>query len=286
MDINLIRTFLELNRTRHFGQAAENLCITQSAVSARIRLLEETVGVALFTRQRNNIDLTPAGIKFLHYADAILTIWSRACQEIAIEDPAQSVLSIGGAPSLWDIFLQDWLNNVTTLLPNLNVNAEVHHAETLFRKLLDRTLDMIVGFDYLQTAEIETVELKAINFILVSTDGDASVQQAVNENYVYVDWGTFFGIKHAQSFPNLKPPRLRVQLGRLALNYILQRGGSAYLPEIMVKEGLAKKRLFAISDAPIISRMTYAGYLAAAETREVIEESLASLKAELHRQSS
>ena len=223
-----------------------------------------------------------AGTKFLHYADVILTTWSRACQEIAVEDPTQSVLSIGGTPSLWDIFLQGWLNDVTNLLPNLNINAEVHHSEVLFRKLLDRTLDIIVGFDSLQTAEIEIIELKPINFILVSTAKEDSVEKVINEDYVYVDWGTFFGIKHAQSFPNLKPPRLRVQLGRLALNYILQCGGSAYLPEYMIQAELLENRLFAIADAPVISRMTYAAYLAASETKNLIVEVIDSLKAELN----
>jgi len=37
VDIELLKTFLEVNRTRHFGKAAEHLFLTQSAVSARIR---------------------------------------------------------------------------------------------------------------------------------------------------------------------------------------------------------------------------------------------------------
>ena len=60
MDIQLLRTFLELDRTRHFGKAAEILSVTQSAVSARIRLLEETLGVPLFIRRRNEIQ---AGVR-------------------------------------------------------------------------------------------------------------------------------------------------------------------------------------------------------------------------------
>jgi DNA-binding transcriptional LysR family regulator len=65
MDIDLLKTFLEVYRTRHFGRTAENLYLTQSAVSARIRLLEETLGVPLFTRTRNDIQLTPAGTRLL-----------------------------------------------------------------------------------------------------------------------------------------------------------------------------------------------------------------------------
>ena len=61
MDIELLRTFLAVVRTRHFGRAADELCVTQSAVSARIRQLEKTLGKPLFSRIRNNIQLTPEG---------------------------------------------------------------------------------------------------------------------------------------------------------------------------------------------------------------------------------
>ncbi|MGB1090783.1 MAG: LysR family transcriptional regulator, partial [Oceanobacter sp.] len=37
MDTELLKTFLEVSRTRHFGRAAENLFLTQSAVSFRVR---------------------------------------------------------------------------------------------------------------------------------------------------------------------------------------------------------------------------------------------------------
>lgn len=57
MDTELLKTFLEVSRTRHFGRAAEALYLTQSAVSFRIRQLENQLGVNLFTRHRNNIRL-------------------------------------------------------------------------------------------------------------------------------------------------------------------------------------------------------------------------------------
>ena len=40
MDIDLLKTFLEVNKTRHFGRAADNLYLTPAAVSARVRQLE------------------------------------------------------------------------------------------------------------------------------------------------------------------------------------------------------------------------------------------------------
>ena len=279
MDINLIRTFLEINRTRHFGRAAENLCITQSAVSARLRQLEEIIGVALFTRQRNNIELTPAGTKFLVYADTLLNTWRRAVQDVAETGPEQDVISIGGTPSLWDIFLQDWLGEITESMPSLCVNAEVHHSEILFRKLLDRTLDVIVSFEALYSSEVSVRELRPVELLLVSTEEGMKPDTAVLDGYVYVDWGTFFAMQHAQNFLDIPSPRLRVQTGRLALDHILQRGGSAYLPQTMIQDLLAQKKLFAVADAPAIKRMTYASYLPSVEKGELIEAAIAELLA-------
>lgn len=61
MDTELLKTFLEVSRTRHFGRAAESLYLTQSAVSFRIRQLENQLGANLFTRHRNNIRLPASG---------------------------------------------------------------------------------------------------------------------------------------------------------------------------------------------------------------------------------
>ena len=112
MDIDLLKTFLEVHRTRHFGKAAENLYLSQSAISARIRLLEDQVGAALFTRDRNDIRLTPIGRKLLSHAESIVTAWNRARHEVSLGGDAEQSLVIGGTPSLWDILLQDWLHRI------------------------------------------------------------------------------------------------------------------------------------------------------------------------------
>lgn len=78
MDTELLKTFPEVSRTRHFGRAAEALYLTQSAVSFRIRQLENQLGVNLFTRHRNNIRLTTAGEKLLPYAETLMNTWQAA----------------------------------------------------------------------------------------------------------------------------------------------------------------------------------------------------------------
>ena len=278
MDIGILKTFLEVYRTRHFGQAAENLFLTQSAVSARIRLLEQTVGVPIFTRNRNNIELTPAGQKLLKHAETILTTWNRARQEMAIEDSSQIPLAVGGVPSMWDILLQNWLNDLLSYNQNLSVHAEVHGSEVLIKRLVDGLLDVVFMFESLQMPEIMVEEICPIQLIMVSSREDITASQAVAENYVFVDWGTSFSITHAQHFPDIAPPKLHVQLGRLAKSFLMNCGGSAYLAEAMVQEELKNKQLFIVKDAPIIKRMAYAAFSPKSDQREIIENTLVSLR--------
>ena len=276
MDIGILKTFLEVNRTRHFGRAAENLFLTQSAVSARIRLLEQTIGAELFTRSRNNIDLTPTGHKLLKHAETITNTWNRARQEIAMEDPNQISLAVGGVSSLWDIMLQTWLDKQLEKHPTLSANAEVHGQDVLVRKLIDGALDLIFLFETTQMPEVMVEDVGQISLIMVSSEKYSSAEDAI-KNYVLVDWGTSFSIAHAQHFPDLPPPKLRVQVGRLAYNHILDSGGAAYLAESMVSEDLANHKLYKVDNAPVIKRTAYAAFLPSSDKKDLISSAISDL---------
>ena len=96
MSSDLLRTFLEVAKTRHFCHAAENLYLTQLAVSSRIKQLESGIGVPVFTRQRNNILLTTAGEPLLPHAENLLASWQLAVQEVGIPAKKNAQFSIGG----------------------------------------------------------------------------------------------------------------------------------------------------------------------------------------------
>src|SRR3989304_3065176 len=121
MDINILKTFLEVHRTCHFGNAAENLFVTQATVSVRIRQLEDELGVQLFHRDRNNIQLTPAGHKFLRHAESILNVWNRARLDIHTRDEGKIPLVIGALANLWDSSLVSLLKDIKTQFPDIAI---------------------------------------------------------------------------------------------------------------------------------------------------------------------
>lgn len=279
MDIDLLRTFLEVNRTRHFGRAADNLFLTQSAISARIRLLEETVGTPLFTRTRNDIQLTPAGSRLVKYAESIVNTWNRARQEAGLGEANVSSLAIGGIASLWDILLQQWAHALYHHMPGVVLQAETHGQDTLIHKLRDGALDVGFMFEPTQIAELQSREVAQTHLIMVASRPGLSARAAIGDGYVMVDWGTSFAIAHARHFPDMPSPRVRVGLGRMALAFLLENGGATYLAEPMVAEYLNDGRLFAVADAPVIDRQVYAVWAMTSDRRTLLEQALKFLPA-------
>jgi DNA-binding transcriptional LysR family regulator len=270
MDVGLLNAFLEVHRLRHFGHAAKNLFISQSAISARIKQLEDELGVRLFTRDRNNIELTPAGRKFLFYAENILNTWNRAKQDIAIPEGVDLLLSVAAVASIWDIFLGSWLNWVHKNNSTIALQASVMPSDSLMRSLLDDTLDMGFVFDPPKTPRLMVRELMPVPLILVSSEPGMTAAEAVSNNYVFVDWGTSFGMIHAQQYPDLPPPVLRAGVGRLALGFIEECGGSAYLPEAMVSDCI-NVSLYRVDDAPVINKDAYVVYSQTSVKKDTIE---------------
>ncbi|MFW2373606.1 MAG: LysR family transcriptional regulator [Gammaproteobacteria bacterium] len=273
MDIGLLKAFIEVHRTRHFGNAAKNLFISQSAISARIRQLENELGIRLFTRDRNNIELTPAGKKFLNYAENLLNTWYRARQDIAIPEGMSTLLSIAAVPSIWDIFLENWLHWVHLNDKPLVLQVDVTDSDTLLRRLLEGSLDLAFVFDPPKTPELLIKELSPVPLIMVSSNQGLDASEAISENYVYVDWGTSFGMLHARQYPDLPPPVLRAAIGRIAQGFIMKCGGSAYLPEPMVQDQLGKT-LYRVNQAPVIHKDAYAVYAQHNHKQPIIENTL------------
>ncbi len=272
MDLGLLKAFIEVNRLRHFGRAANNLFISQSAISARIRQLEDEVGAKLFTRDRNNIELTHAGKKFLNYADNIVNSWNRARQELAVPEGHSSFLSIAALPSIWEIFIDDWLVWLYKSNNNIAIQSDIMRQDSLVRSILDGVLDLGFLFDPPKTPQILVIELTPVPLIMVSSIPDEKTETAIN-NYILVDWGTSFGMLHARQFPELPPPKLRASVGRIALNFLNECGGAAYLPKAMVEKQLGLT-LFQVEDAPVINKDAYAIYSAASNKKDSIEKAL------------
>src|ERR1700716_2115897 len=63
--LNALKAFEAAARTESFTRAAEELCVTQGAVSQQVKALEATLGIKLFNRERQRLVMTEAGRAYL-----------------------------------------------------------------------------------------------------------------------------------------------------------------------------------------------------------------------------
>lgn len=271
MDVKVFRTFLELAQVRHFGKAAENLYITQAAVSARIKQLESYFDTQLFIRDRNNIKLTSSGERLISYAEVMVSTLQQAKLELSLESGKALQLTLGGTPNVWDAYLQNCLSLVTDEFEGYGFMAEILGREALTRQLQERTLDMAFAFDQIKADELNCKKVADVVLVLVSTKPDV-LDTVFEDKYVYVDWGTKFGSEHAERHPKIAAPYLRTSTARIALDFILEKGGSAYLPISLVEPFIASGQLFKVQGVEDWYRPIYLSYRKASTSVEAIKQ--------------
>ena len=91
MDLDAVRTFVAVADTGRFAEAADDLSITQQAVSKRVAGLERELGVRLFTRTARGAQLTTDGQSFLPHARELLAAEQRAAASVR---PGQRALRV------------------------------------------------------------------------------------------------------------------------------------------------------------------------------------------------
>lgn len=257
MDINLARTFLEVADSRSFIATAERMHLTQTAVSARIRTLEQQLGRRLFVRNKAGARLTPAGERFVRHATTLVQIWERARQQAALPPGREDVISVGGELSLWHPLLADWLVWMHRSCPEIALRADVGHPGQLLDQVQDGSLDVAVLYNPPQRAGLVTELLLEEKLIMVTSDRDLQMHP---DRYVYVDWGPNFAANHQAAFPELNSPPVSMSLGPLALTYLLTVGGAGYFRIGTAKPLLEAGLVYRVSDAPEFSHSAYAVY--------------------------
>ncbi|MET0107134.1 MAG: LysR family transcriptional regulator [Sedimenticola sp.] len=275
MDLNLLKTFLEVHRVRHFAKAADNLFVTPSAVSARIRQLEDQLGVALFERNRNNIQPTAAGERLLNHAKTLVNGWENARYSVIAGAGATKQFTILGVPSLWDTVLLPWVIELRNKYPDLALKIESLPSELIWRRLQQGQADLGFVFEPHAGPELQIEETSSLLLNMVATEAVHEPNEVVTGGYVMVDWGTSFTTRHAALFPNVALPSTWVSTGRVAYDLLLSGGGrGCYLPRFMTKNALRNKQLFEVKNAQEIRLPVYAAYPVWSIHNELIAELL------------
>ncbi|MDM3278191.1 MULTISPECIES: HTH-type transcriptional regulator HdfR [Citrobacter] len=257
VDTELLKTFLEVSRTRHFGRAAEALYLTQSAVSFRIRQLENQLGVNLFTRHRNNIRLTAAGEKLLPYAETLMNTWQAARKEVA-NTSRHNEFSIGASASLWECMLNDWLRRLYQSQEpqsSLQFEARIAQRQSLVKQLHERQLDLLITTE---TPKMDEFSSQLLGYFTLALYCSSPSQTKDELNYLRLEWGPDFQQHEAGLIAGDEVPVLTTSSAELVRQQLSVIKGFSWLPVHWAK---TKSDLHTVTDSTTLSRPLYAVWL-------------------------
>ncbi|WP_249674206.1 LysR substrate-binding domain-containing protein [Pseudomonas abieticivorans] len=140
--LTALRTFECAARHAHFGRAAAELCVTDSAVSHQIRQLEGELGTELFVREGRQVRPTPAALRLLQRLQQAFELVGDACDEL--RDPAsQAVLRIAVTAELAQKWLVRRLADFTSQCPHITLHL---HEQPIDARVPGEDIDLAITY--------------------------------------------------------------------------------------------------------------------------------------------
>ena len=139
-----MRVFAAVARHLSFTRAAQELHLTQPAVSQQVSLLEEEVGMPLFEQRGRKIALAPAGMELLRYATQVTELLREAGETLAaMRGLKRGVLKLG-AVSTAKYFAPTLLSAFKPAYPEVTIKFTVANREEIVKLLGANELDLVI----------------------------------------------------------------------------------------------------------------------------------------------
>ena len=147
LDPRRLLTFREVARLGSFSRAAEELSLTQPAVSHQILALERQLGIRLIDRRPGGLALTAAGALLLRHADAVSGRLRLATEQLGtLVAEQRRKLAIGAFPSAIATIVPEALVRMRAAQPDLEVSVSEGTMDELAAAVRDGTLHLAVLF--------------------------------------------------------------------------------------------------------------------------------------------
>lgn len=142
MDFDQLTTFAEVVRQRSFSRAGEKVFLSQSAVSAQIRQLEEEYGEKLLDRAGKFVRLTPAGEVLFEYAQRLMTLRNESKRAVADQaSTPRGVLTVGANEATCLYVLPEIFTEYHRLYPAVQIAIFRNFSHKIIERVEDGTID-------------------------------------------------------------------------------------------------------------------------------------------------
>jgi DNA-binding transcriptional LysR family regulator len=169
--------FEAVARQLSYTRAAEELHLSQPAVSMQVRQLEDEVGLPLFEKLGRTIDLTEAGRELYYYSRSI----NRSLQEMeevleALKGVSRGRLSVAVASTV-NYFAPRLLAAFHLRYPGISLKLDVTNRETLVRQLEANSVDMVMMGQPPEAVDVESEVFMTNPLVVIAPPGHPLVNE-------------------------------------------------------------------------------------------------------------
>lgn len=255
MNLVVLKTFLAVIQTGNLNKAADLLNVTQSTVTARLDALDCELGQALLVRSRKGTQLTKAGFAFQRHAELMVRTWEQGRKAVGLPSGFSGMVSLATHDELWAGLGKRWLDLAQTRQSDIAFEAWPGEHADISRWLNSGLVDAAITLLPVTGDDITSCELNRDRLVQVSSEPRSAMEW--DENYIFVDLGADFRRQHSLAWPTDNTARAAFGSSGWALDHLLSKGGSAYLPWRMCEPHIDAGRLHAVQTAPEFSRAVY-----------------------------
>ncbi len=247
-------TLLWISRLGTFRAAAERMNTSQPAISARVREIEEQLGIAIFQRQGRNMVLTARGRRLVQECEPLWAGFEKVLLSASGFEGASGLVRIGSGEIAAASCLPGFVHAVERDLPGVTLELELDLTARMFQQLLGGTIDLAFLAGPVASPGIRTAPIGSVGLVWAASRAT-------------VEAGGFAGPLPVWSIPDHSPlhgvtvdslgahgitPR---SLGtcnnvRMLIDIICGGGGAAVLPEPMIRPLLADGTLAEVLPRP------------------------------------
>jgi DNA-binding transcriptional LysR family regulator len=257
VEIRQLEIFQALAKELHFTRAAKRVHCVQSNVTTQIRALEDELGTPLFDRLAKRVTLTDAGKRFLPYAERVLSTVEDGRRIAAANSVPTGALLIGSSESLLTYSLPGVLNTFRKRYPKVELSFRPYSLEGLMDSIESGELDLAVCMvDTVGDERLKSVRLRTEKLLFIASPKDSLAkkkrvqpQDLSGQTLLVTEAGCPYRKQLEQLLArmNVRPAKVIEFFSVVAIKECVSLGmGVALLPEIVVAEGLARKRFVAL----------------------------------------
>ena len=170
MNTKQLQYAIRLSKTLNFSQVAEQLHISQPALSKQILALESELGVKLFDRSSTPMVLTPAGEHFIRGAEELLYREDqliKSMEQFHSGDAGQ--LTIGITPFRSSYMVSEIVHQVRQAYPNIKIKLQEAGSEQLRKDVAEGRFDFAIVNLPVENSILDVIPLESDRLVLLGT---------------------------------------------------------------------------------------------------------------------